>query len=230
MGRSQLLRDVVSGKENIENILLRLKVILSDLEYKPIISWVNGELRGYKEEDDIPKYRILKGIPFGTFFVNYSTKYTESPVPLEVLLEKDTIEELITLKMSDSIAIIQNILKGENKENLGKVIPTAYCHRISVDELQIASMKIKYSSNQLDGIVSNVKSKLVEIVMELEKQFDDLDQLDIKSQVEEDFSKKEQAIYNIEKIIYEGAITVGDKNKFNKSRLGHFFGGGRNEY
>jgi hypothetical protein len=66
--------------------------------------------------------------------------------------------------------------------------------------------------------------------MELEKQFDDLDQLDIKSQVEEDFSKKEQAIYNIEKIIYEGAITVGDKNKFNKTILGHFFGGGRNEY
>ncbi len=225
MARSQLLKDLVSGKESIENILFRLKVILSDLDNEPIMNWVNGELKGYKETVEIPKYRILKGSPFGTFIINYTTKYTNAPVPLEPLLPSDLIDEIVTMNMSESIVSIQNLLNGENRENVVKIIPTAFCHSISKDTLQLAGMNIKFGSNQLDGIVSNVKSKLVEIVMELEKQFDNLDELDIKSQVDQDSYKREQVVYNIEQIIYEGAIKVGDKNKFSKSKLGHIFGG-----
>ncbi|MCT1391936.1 hypothetical protein M4D76_27195 [Peribacillus frigoritolerans] len=225
MARSQLLKDVVTGKESIESILLRLKVILSDLDNEPIINWVNGELRGYKEEDDVPRYRILKGTPMGTYIVNQGYQYSNAPVPLMHLLSEDFFENIITLSVRDSIATIQNVLNGENRENYSNIIPTEMCHGMSTDELQIVSMRISFSSNKLDRIVSNVKSRLVDIVMELEKQFDNLDDLDIKDQVEESSSKKEQVIYNIEQIIYEGSIKVGDKNKISKSILGHMFGG-----
>lgn len=227
MGRSQLLKDVVSGKESIENILLRLKVVLSDLNNKPIMNWVNGELQGYKETDDVPNYRILKGNPMGTYFINSVVKYTDASVPLGHLLPSDIIDELNILEFTDSITAVQNLLNGENRNNLSKLIPTEYCHAISTRELQIASMRIGYSSIHLDGIVSNVKSKPVDIVMELEKQFDNLDDLDIKAQVEESSTKREQVTYNIEQIIYEGSIEVGDKNKFSKSKLGHLFEGGK---
>lgn len=91
-------------------------------------------------------------------------------------------------------------------------------------------MSIRFSSIDLDGIVSNVKSKLVDIVMELEKQFDHLDDLDIKEQVEKSSNIKDQVTYNIEQIIYEESIEIEDKNKISKSRLGHLFGGGKDEY
>jgi hypothetical protein len=223
MARSQLLKDIVSGKENIENILLRIKVILSDLDNELIMNWVNGELQGYKNIEDVPSYRILKGRPEGTYIVNNQIKYTNASVPLEGLLSKETIDELNTLKVRDSIMAIKNILDGDNRNNYSKPVDTYFCHSISIAELQIASMKISFSSNQLDGILSNVKSKLVEIVMELEKQFEHLDELDIKPQVEENLSKKEKAVYNIGQIIYDGSITVGDKNKISGSKLGHFF-------
>ncbi|QXE01919.1 hypothetical protein [Terribacillus sp. DMT04] len=229
MARSQLLKDIVSGKENIENILLRLKVILSDLDSKPIINWVNGELEGFKGEHDIlPQYRILKGSPTGTFVVNYNVQYTDSPVPLRTLIPDDeTYDSITTLEMTDSLSAIQNILNGENRDNYAKVISTDFCHHISRGELQIARMRIRVGSNQLDGIISKVKSKLIDIIMELENQFDNLDELDIQEQVEEDTSKKDNAVYNIENIIYDGSLKVGDKNKVVKSRLGHFFGGGK---
>ncbi|MGR5990171.1 hypothetical protein ACT7C6_09670 [Bacillus paranthracis] len=99
------------------------------------------------------------------------------------------------------------------------------CYAISTEELQIAGMSIKCSSNVLSKIVANVKSKLVDVIMELEKQYDNLDDLDIKSQVEEDTSKKEQVILNIEQIIFDESIKMGDKNKVKGSRLGHLFGG-----
>jgi len=225
MARSNLLKDLVSGSTSIENILLRLKVILSDLEDESIMNWIDGELQGYKENKDVPNYRILKGNPTGTFIINYLTKYTNASVPLEHLLKKEEIDKLITLNITDSVAVIQTLLKSENRENYAKVIPTSFCHVISTEEIQIVAMKIAFYSNQLDGIVSFVKSKLVEVIMELEKQFENLDDLDIKSQVDTDEKKKEQVIYNIEQIIYEGSIEIGDKNKITKSRLGHLFGG-----
>ncbi|GAB1774169.1 AbiTii domain-containing protein [Priestia megaterium] len=226
MARSQILKDVVSGKESIENILLRLKVILSDLDNELIMKWVDGELQGYKSQDDLPAYRIFKGSVIGTYLLNYQAKYTNAPVPLEVLLPSEQIESISRITVNDSIATVQNILSGENKDKLAKVIPTAYCHAISTDQLQIAGMQVHLSSNYLDGVVSSVKHKLIEIVMQLEKQFDNLDELDIKSQVEEDSSKRDQIVYDIENIIYEGSpINIGDKNKIGKSKLGHMFGG-----
>lgn len=29
------------------------------------MNWINGELQGYKNEEDVPTYRILKGTPRG---------------------------------------------------------------------------------------------------------------------------------------------------------------------
>ncbi|MCF7625525.1 hypothetical protein CQ056_28205 [Peribacillus simplex] len=227
MARSQLLKDIVGGQVSIENILLRLKIILTDLDNEPIMNWINGELQGYKNEEDVPKYRILKGTPKGTFVVNSVVQYTNANVPLHNLITDEMYDSLITLNVKNSITSIQNILNGENRDNFAKSISTELSHAMSTMQVQITGMSIRYTSLDLEAMVSNVKSKLVDIVMELEKQFDNLDDMDIKDQIEESSSKRDQAVYNIEQIIYEGSIEIGDKNKISKSILGHLFGGGK---
>ncbi|BCA33695.1 hypothetical protein BwiPL1_20770 [Bacillus wiedmannii] len=225
MARSKLLHDVVSGRESLENIFFRLKVILADLDNQTIMNWVHGELQGYKSDDEIPPYRILIGNAVGTYIINSAAQYTEASVPLETLLNADQIIELKTVHMRDGIGALQDILNGENRENYAWTIPTSYCHGISTRQFQLLGMRMKIGSNQINGIVSHVKSKLIEVIMELEKQFDNLDDLDIKSQVEDDTSKKEQVTYNIEQILYDSSIQLGDKNKVSRSLLGHLFGG-----
>jgi AbiTii len=224
MARSQLLIDAVSGKEKIENLLLRLKVILSDLDNENIMNWVNGELEGYKDGVDIlPSYRTFKGSISGTYIINFTTKYTNQPVPLQHLIPNEKIDEISTIDMTDGIGTIQNILQGENRENYGVVIPTEFCHAISKGKLQIAGMRVMIPSNRLDGILSQVKAKLVDVIMELEKEFDNLDELDIRSQVKEKNSAN-HVVNIIENIIYDGSIKVGDKNTIKKSRFGHLLG------
>lgn len=131
--------------------------------------------------------------------MNYKFKYTNAAVPIHSLLNLDEINKLVTLNITDSIAVIQTILNGENRDDYGRVISTSYCHAISVETLQIASMKIMLSANHLDGIVSFVKSKLVEVIMELERQFTNLDDLDIKAQIEKDKQKKNKSFIISEK-------------------------------
>ncbi|WP_367899818.1 hypothetical protein [Bacillus pseudomycoides] len=225
MARSQLLHDVVSGRESIENIFLRLKVILSDLDNQAIMNWVHGELQGYNSDQETPSYRLLIGSAVGTFVINGTAQYNDAHVPLENLLPAETIEELKSVHIRDGIGVLQDILSGNDREKYAYSIPTNFCHGISTRALQILGMRIKFGSNQLSGIVSHVKSKLIEVIMELEKQFDNLDDLDIKSQVEDDTSKKAQVIYNIEQILYDSSIQLGDKNKVSRSMLGNLFGG-----
>lgn len=227
MARSQLLKDLVSGKESLENILLRLKVILSDLDNEIIMDWINGELKGFDNNDNLPSYRKIKGSPVGTFIVNYTIKYTEASVPLEALIPQEKIDMLTRVNVIDSINTLQEIVLREKNTHYGRVVPTALCHAISTEELQIAGMRIACPLNLVSKVIANAKSKLVDIIIELERQYDNLDEMDIKSQVEEDSSKKEQVVFNIEQIIFDESIKLGDKNKVNKSRLGNWFGGGK---
>lgn len=229
MARSQLLKDIVNGKESLENILLRLKVILSDLENEDIMNWVNGELEGYAEnKDTLPSYRILKGSPIGTYFINHQTQYTNQPVPLKQLIsDEELYDNIITLKLTNSIRAIQNILNSDSRDNFAKIIETGLCHAISTEELQIALMRIKFGSNQLDDVVSKVKSKLIEIVLELEKHFNNLDELDIEEQLGEENTNRDNIVYNIQNIIYDSSLKLGDSNKITRSKLGNLFGGNR---
>lgn len=119
------------------------------------------------------------------------------------------------------------MLNKENRENISKMIDTGFCHAISTEELQITGMNVRFGSNQFDDIVSKVKSKLIDIVMELEKQFINLDELDIGKQVNEDTTKRDEVVVNIQNIIYDESVKIGDKNKISKSRLGQFFGGSK---
>ncbi|MCP1185042.1 hypothetical protein [Paenibacillus sp. 1781tsa1] len=223
MSRSQLLKDLVSGSITLENILLRLKIILSDLENEWIMEWVNGELEGFGEEDNLPKYRMLTGVPTGTFIVNGRAKYTNSQVPIESLLTLEEIEEIITIYLRDSVSTLQSILNSDKQGKYGKQIPTYECHYISKPHLQIASMNIVIPHNQLTDIVLKVKTKLLDVIMELEKRFTDLDELDIKSQIQND-EAKEIIVNIIGQIIYEGSIDIGDNNHVKNSRIGKMSG------
>lgn len=229
MARSNLLKDTVSGQVELENILLRLKIILSDLQDKDILGWIEGELRGYSEGDIVPDYRIIEGHPMGTFVVNRNAKYTKSPVPLNfTALNKDTINELLTLNVRDGISIIDKNLKSENRDNLGKPIPTEFCHSISSPQLQILSMDIMFAANDFEGILTHIKNKLVDVIMILEKNFGSsaIDEMDISKQVIDEPEKREEAITYIHQLVLNDtstSIEIGDKNKLKNAKIGKFW-------
>ncbi|MBG0962422.1 hypothetical protein [Bacillus sp. SRB1LM] len=224
MARSRLLIDTVSEDVSIENILLRLKIVLSDLQNDLIMQWIEGELKGYEEKAELPRYRMTKGVAKGTYVLNSRVQLTNKPVPIHHLISAEKIDGFLSIPVLDSVKILEGILSNEGKEKYASIVPASYCHEISNRQIQILEMSVECPQNILSGIVANVKSKLVEVIMELEKQYDNLDDLDIKSQVEKDKSKKEQVIFNIENIIFDESIKMGDKNKIEGSNIGH---GGR---
>lgn len=221
MARSQLLKDAVNGKASLENIFFRLKVILSDLESDSIKKWIDGEIEGYKPDEELPSYRIIKGVITGTYLVNYEYQYENQPVPLTLLINDEERErKLHTMLFRDGIGTIQNFIESEKDTHYRKVFPPEFCSSISTEEIQIASMKITAPSNAMTGLLAQVKAKLVDVIMELEKEFDNLDDLDIRTQVQDNDSVV-QTVTHIEKIIFGSPIEIGDNNKFTRSGIGN---------
>lgn len=81
MARSCIIRDLASGKVSVDIGLKQLKVLLTEFDKPEMLKWVNAELQGYDDEDDLPEYRIIAGNLVGNF-LNYYTKCTHIGIPL----------------------------------------------------------------------------------------------------------------------------------------------------
>lgn len=223
--RSQLLKDLVASNPDLESILSRLSIILSDLPENDkniqINDWINNELSGYSSNAVLPDYRLIKGIPMGTFVVNGFTRYSNALVPIRLSkMPKDYIEEIEVLKIVHSIREIQNITKENSL--MAVPIPTEILYASSNFELQILSAKIQIHGSQLIGIESMLKEKLRKIILELDKEFNDLDELDISEELLENPQKTKEVTQTIYNTVTDKSITIGDNNKIKDSELGFF--------
>jgi hypothetical protein len=74
----------------------------------------------------------------------------------------------------------------------------------------------------IKGILSNIKSKLMDILLKIEKEFGNLDTLDTFS---EENNPDPQAVENLQQfiinVVYDKSIKIGDHNKIKSSEIGH---------
>jgi hypothetical protein len=224
MARSQLLKDVVRSTITIEEALFRLKVIFTDLDNKKILDWINSEITGYQDRKLVPDYRVLIGIPQGDYKMN-GDRYKNHPIPLREYLSDEQMLQLITTRQSDSVSTIQTIAMGENRDKFSKFIAPDFYNVINAfsNNLQIQHMYLLIPASNFDSIITHVKNNIVDIILELEKQFENLDDLDIGDQVVADPLKRQEIVLKIENIIFDNrnSISIGDSNTITESNIGH---------
>lgn len=224
--RSQLLKDLVASNPDLESILSRLSIILSDLPENDrntqINKWINNELSGYSSNSLLPEYRLMKGVLMGTFVVNYHTRYSNTLVPIRLSkMPIEDIEKMEVLKINHSIREIQNII--EQDKPIGTPIPTEILYAYSTSEFQMLSATIQVQGSQLMEIESILKKKLRKIILELERQFLDIDELDISDEIAKNPKESKRTMQNIYNILLaDNSLKIGDKNKISKSKLGWF--------
>lgn len=223
--RSQLLRDLIAPNPDIESIFFRLKVILNDLPdidgAVQIRKWIDNELSGYPNNSLLPEYRIMKGTPQGTYITNYTHQFSNATVPIRLSsMPLKDIEHWEMINISNPIKDIQNMIKQDKP--VGRAIPTELLHLYSTGEFQMLGVRMQLAPSQLFTIETTVKRKLTEIILELEKEFVDIDELDISEEISMNPQKTEQVIQNIFTTITDQSINIGDNNEIKKSRLGFF--------
>lgn len=176
MAKSQLIKDIAIKKISLEEGLQRLLIISSDLGNDELKNWLVGELNGYSNKAELPEYRKNIGSHIIYSGINGSFKVKNVTLPNYYLPEKFS-EIVEQTPFRTSIRGIEKVLKkdGPVGEDLTMLSDSVYkktgiqCYRIFKE----------YSRVSIEEIISNVKNKLILLLLDLEREFGNLDNLDI---------------------------------------------------
>ena len=115
-----LLREItdaaVDTSVDISTLLRKCKVLAARLGNKDFDSWVEHELDGYKSPDEVPSYRILKGVQSrGNFVGMFQSSASNIPIPTSLIPEK--YRDLLTKAyFMDGVSYYSNLLGNTDKK------------------------------------------------------------------------------------------------------------------
>lgn len=228
MAKSKIIKELANGTIDTQTALKRAKVLLQELDNDDVLRWINYEIEGYATDLDVPEYRKIGGQLYGSYFkgsMMSHMKYTHVPLPLgkmpteskQALLVTDITQGIETLK--------RMVTESEQSETktLARGIPADFYPYIATCNndpyMIITSASIELNMPQILNIFSKVESILLDILFYLEKQFGNLDELDIDTTTKNEDEIKE-IIEHIQVIIYNNhSVSIGDNNKIKDSTI-----------
>lgn len=213
--RSKIIIDIIKGNINVAQALEVLDLLLEDLDDTTIKSWVSNEINGYSKDDDIPEYRKVSASIVGTVktYTAIISKYN-IPVPLEY--EK----ELNTVDIRDGINEIIQMSEAEKESDIHTLmlpLNIAYINSIATINGEVTHANRQLSLYAYTNILGKLKTKLLSIFKELERNYGNLDDYYIEFQ---DDAKEKETVKNITNIIYDQSVKIGDGNRIDKSIIG----------
>lgn len=227
MAKSKIIKDMANSVIDINTALKRAKVLFSELNNNELLYWVENELVGYKNYEDLPDYRKLEGDIFGTYLVgsiNHYTRYTNASIPLGNMPE-ETKKVLLTAYMFDGVEALKNLAhQSTTKEgHLAKNINADLLDIINKYNknpfIIIESARVNIGSHNITNIISIIENRLLDALLLLEKEFGCLDELDLSDSNKTEYEINEIA-QKIAVIIYnDNSIKIGDGNKFSHSDI-----------
>lgn len=154
-----------SSVTDVNELLSKAKMISVKLGLEDISEWLNFEINGYPSYDLIPKYRILRNLPLRAFnpYVGW--------IPYQLSDTSDTDKELYDLLTSVHInnPISMLVEFAKNDSTLHSDLPANITHFLQ--EAADIDFRIAWciSPAQLINIFSNIKTKILDWALQLEK-------------------------------------------------------------
>jgi hypothetical protein len=171
-----IIEDLVNQDSNLENAMLKTQVLAFKLKNDKLKTWVNSELNGYDSLNEVPKFRIVATLVKGDLYQNLgygaSQNWPNAVLPIEVLKLEES-GYLREHKFRERISELIQLSKSKN-EIIG-VLP--YSFLVSMSEImspwEVVNAWSVLSPSSLTGILSEIKSKLINLLLELKEELGD---------------------------------------------------------
>lgn len=227
MAKSKIIRDLANGEVDTVVALKRAKVLFYELDNEKLQEWVNCEISGYSSESELPDYRIIEGNLIGSYFKGSMAshmKWNNVSIPFGKMPD-DIKHDILSVCLYDGVDALKHLIQfNENSENrLGKQLPAdifPIFNKYNNDPYMIiTSARVEIGTHCISNIISVVENRLLDALIILEKEFGNLDELDISIskktpiEIDEIANKINVLIYN------DNSITIGNDNKIKDSRF-----------
>lgn len=219
MARSNIIKNFINSNMDINTALQNLLAILWCFKDEKLINWVNKELSGYNQGDELPEYRVVKGRFMASYLVG-PLEYSMREFGIKHL-DKDMQENLLTSCIYSSISTLEKTVNTVNKKEasmMKSVPPEWYSFLQSNTNAHITNARVEIDMGVISDIISKVRTKILDTLLYLEEEFGNLDDLDIDISTK---GNKEltDIIEHIQINLYDNSITIGNNNKINKSDI-----------
>ena len=173
-----LLRDIqdaaINSEIDISTVLRKCKVLAVRLGNENFKNWVDQELNGYNNIDNLPDYRILSVDSKG-YFSGGSLRVNNANIPL-IFIPEQFRESLSNAYCVQPISEYESLLKSSKSENFQEQWPSelvvAYGNRIYQNQTCISAWKvIPYGS--IVSLVDSVRNRVLNFVLEIESEAPD---------------------------------------------------------
>lgn len=227
MAKSKIIKDLANSEINVMTALKRAKLLFSELENEELLNWTNYEIEGYPENAPLPEYRIKVGTLIGSYFkgsLANHMKWNNVSLPLGKMPD-DLVKDLLTIEFRDGVEALKRLEEEYTKNGgqLGKVVQAAWFPLIAKYNndmyMNITSAQVVISINDIQNVFSVIENKLLDALLVLEKEFGNLDELDLDV-TSKDSTELQKIVDKIIVIIYnDRSINIGDDNKFKDTTI-----------
>lgn len=166
----ELLDEIIallsSEKPSLVNALYKAQVLAHMLKEPEIKAWVEHELRGYKKDEEIPTYRILKSGVFGTIS---NGQYTYKNFPIPILdLDKSIQPYLLESKFPQSISVLERLcIEGSTLKTVLPPETYGYLSKALDSGYFVQNAWTIPSAGSLEQVLAEVRYRLLNFALEL---------------------------------------------------------------
>ena len=211
-------QELTSQTSSVTNILRKAKILAQLLKLNDFKIWIQNELSGYQDKNDLPNYRVFRATNLGTFSGPFQSGVKNMVIPTYNLPEsvRDFAE---FLKFFDGIGALEGMVDSNSNSLQRKWSQEAII--LARDSIQISGGMVLVDAHSpipkhaISGIIDNVKNKLLDFVIDLEDAMEAKD-----SSNSEDLSQTEkEQIFHVNIYGGENIVTTGNHNTTNISKV-----------
>lgn len=215
MERSNIIKDLVKDEITVIQAMNILKLLLQECENKEIKNWIDKEINGYGKKDKLPKYRILSCNVEGNIKSGYLVA-SQVNIPIKDEFKKYVMNFDVRFGLN---SIYQYSIAEEKSEkhNLSLDMPLDYINSAVAMDVEVTHARRELGIYAFTNILNDLKPILLNIFIELEKKYGNLDGYYIEMN---DKKKNQEINQYIINILADNSIKIGDNNIIKNSNVG----------
>lgn len=171
----QTLIGLLSLDESVNKILMNLKILNYYLENNDLDKWLKLETEGYDNEEDLPAYRITGALIYTAGARWDGARFNMVNVPVDGIKDESAKKYLSVGYFLQPIAELEDLCKDDNSEAIITPLPLwTYEHISAVMQMgyEVDQAHKRVSSSMVKNIVVIFKNKVLDLLFDLNREFD----------------------------------------------------------
>ena len=167
----EIQKDVVDPSLTLAPILRKAKILAARLANEPFKQWVEKELNGYRDDEELPAYRIIPEIQiYGDFSGPFGSALKNAGIPSTAFPQK-LRSRLKTARMSVGVSFYEDLVRGDSKDNLMAPLPPearGFLHNNVYIDMQCLAVWQLIPRSAVIAILDTIRNRLLNFVLEIE--------------------------------------------------------------